>query len=1086
MLIPKVEQRVEQCLGHLERNAYRKIADLEFEIFEADKTYRAPPENAEWKKIAAPAPWGKEWTCFWFRAKYKAPVGGAPLFLSVTPNADSFAFIDGKPAGAFNMYHNKIRIDADGKEHVLHVESYSGHFHGGCGPFEGASVIINIGKTIPAFPNTFEGGALLERNPAIHSLFYDVRALFETAKIADGNSLRKAKILKGLSEALAAISLSAQGAKLEKQAAAAAALLAPLLALKNSSSTPAVHLIGHAHIDHAWLWHIGETKRKVGRTFANMLRFVKEYPEFVFIQSQPCQLEIVKSEYPEVFAGIKEAYKNGNWEPNGGMWVEADCNVTSGESLVRQFLVGKKVNKELLGYEADTLWLPDVFGYAAALPQIMAGCRIKYFVTSKINWNDTTRFPYETFIWRGIDGTGVKTHFLSTLGPGAGYNGRVVPEELAAVWNSVQHKEVQSACVKSIGEGDGGGGTLRADLEMARRLGDLEGAPRSAWETVSAALGDIFAESAQGHFPEWRGELYLELHRGTYTTQARTKRNNRLLEFALRKAEFLCAFAALDGASVFGWRYPREALLDCWKRVLTYQFHDIIPGSSIGRVYAEAEEDSGKMLEQLAWISAEAKRRLAGLDDCASIGEDAQTAQAMQTVPQTTQAAPQASPVAALFVFNDLSWERKGVLRVPAETLGANAAVLAAGGAAYPIQRYADLDGKAQALCSLKVPPLGWARYEPIAQAQSPEGKSPFSWRGKTLETPFYRIALDEAGRIVSLFDKRQEREMVARGGAFNALVGAEDVPVFWDAWDIDADWTRRIEQETRLASMEVAADGEVCFRLRCAYEIGAAEAGAASRLVQDMVCYADDPRIDFETKVFWQEKWRLLKVEFDTVIDTPRARCEVQYGHIWRNTHRNLPQDRAMFEICAHKWIALEEEGGGVALLNDCKYGHDVEGGRMRLTLLRSPIAPDPNADRGEHYFTYSILPFSGGFGASGVIHSSYELNSPMTALTCGADAGVDVNNIDTKQSLFAIDGNAVIAECVKAPENGESGELVLRLYESLGGKCKTVLRFARELRAAAETDMLEDNPKALPAQGRDLELEFRAFEIKTVRVGF
>ncbi|MCL2600638.1 MAG: alpha-mannosidase, partial [Treponema sp.] len=1044
MLIPKIEQRVGQYLDHLERNAYRKIADLEFEVFEADETYRAPPADVEWRKIETPFPWGKEWTCFWFRAKYRAPdSGGRPLFLSVTPNADSLAFIDGKPAGAFNMYHNKIRIDADGMEHTLHVESYSGHFYGGCGPFEGTSVVINIGKTIPAFPNTFAGGALLERSHAIHSLFYDIRALFETAKIADANSLRKAKILKGLSDAIAGISLNALDEELEKQAAAASVLLAPLLALKNGPSTPAVHLVGHAHIDHAWLWHIGETERKVARTFANMTRFAKEYPEFVFIQSQPCQLEIVKNEYPEVFAGIKEAYGNGNWEPNGGMWVEADCNVTSGESLVRQFLVGKKVNRELLGHEADTLWLPDVFGYAAALPQIMAGCRIKYFVTSKINWNDTTRFPYETFIWRGIDGTGVRTHFLSTLGPGAGYNGRVVPEELAAVWNSVQHKEVQSANVKSIGEGDGGGGTLRADLEMARRLGDLEGSPRSAWKTVSAALDGIFADDAKGRFPEWRGELYLELHRGTYTTQSRTKRNNRLLEFALRNAEFLCAFAALENG---GARYPHEALLDCWKRTLTNQFHDIIPGSSIGRVYTEAEEDSRKMLAGLAGISGEAKRCLAGLNDAPGSDLPGQ---------------------ADMFVFNDLSWERKSMVRMNEETAGAATALQGHDDAVYPIQRYTDIDGKRQAVCSPKAPPLGWVRYATVAGKQ--EGESPFVWRDNILETPFYRIVLDSAGRIASLFDKRRNLEMVAPGGAFNAIISAEDVPVFWDAWDIDADWTKHIRQETRLASMEVASEGPVCFRLRLVYDIG-----AASNLVQDMVCHADDPRIDFETRVSWNEKWRLLKVEFDTAVDTPRVRCEVQYGHIWRNTHSNLMQDRAMFEICAHKWISLEEEGGGIAMLNDCKYGHDVEGGRMRLTLLRSPIAPDPDADRGTHYFTYSILPFAGSFGDSGVVRSAYELNSTATVL---AGAGDNIAGGSAGNSLCTVDGNAVIVECIKAPENGASGELILRLYESLGGRCGTVLRFARDIRSASETDMLEDGlvgVPALPVQGNTLRLEF------------
>ena len=1059
MLIPKVEQRIGQCLDFLEKNAYRNIADLEFEIFEADGIYRSPPGDTGWEKISTPAPWGKECKCCWFRSVYKAPLSAGPHFLCVTPNADSLVFIDGKPVGAFNMYHKKIRIDSDGKEHTLHIESYSGHFYGGCGPFEGASVVITIGKTLTDFPNTFEGGCLMERRQAVHSLFYDIRALFETAKIVDSNSLRKAKILKGLSRAIANISLNtdacANGDELEKQAAAAARELAPLLALKNSPSVPAVHLVGHAHIDHAWLWPIEETERKTARTFINMIRFAREYPEFIFLQSQPCQLEIVKNEYPVIFAEVQKAFKNGNWEPNGGMWVEADCNIPSGESLIRQFLVGKKANRELLGYEADTLWLPDAFGFTAALPQIMAGCRIKYFVTSKINWNDTTRFPYETFIWRGIDGTGIKAHFLSTLGSGAGYNGKVLPLELADIWKSVQHKEIQSACVKSIGEGDGGGGTLRSDLEMARRLGDLEGSPRSAWKTVSSALDEIFNSNDDTVFPEWRGELYLELHRGTYTTQSRTKRNNRLLEFALRNAEFLWAFASTEKRTENDEQVAEisRALLDCWKRTLTCQFHDIIPGSSIGRVYAEAEADSRAMLDRLAAIGNEAKKRLAGLG-----GSEIENA----------------SPCIA--VFNDLSWERTDAINFSEEP-AVSAQALRDADTAYPVQRYIDIDNNKRAVCSVKIPSFGFNTFAIIKDA--PAVNSPFAWRGNILETPFYNIAFDEAGRISSLADKRQDDELVAPNGRFNALITAEDIPVFWDAWDIEADWESHIRQETDLVSTEIASDGPVCFRLRRMYRIG-----AASALVQDMVCYAGDPRIEFETRVSWQERHRLLKVEFDTDINASQVRCETQYGHLWRNTHRSLMQDRAQFEICAHKWISLEEAGShpyggrGIALLNDCKYGHDVEGGRMRLSLLRSPCAPDPDADRGIHYFTYSILPFNGCFSDAHVIQSAYELNSPAAAI-CGCKA-------QPAHSLCTVDGDAVIIECIKIPEDNAAGGLILRLYESLGGKCRTTLRFSCTLHSAAETDMLEDNPRLLLVHGTSINLEFRPFEIKTIKVIF
>ncbi|MDR2102970.1 MAG: glycosyl hydrolase-related protein [Treponema sp.] len=1050
MLIPKIESRISQYLSFLESRRYRKIASLEFETFETGETLRTPPVSVPWEKISTPYLYGKPWHCSWFRASFRTAPSSRPLFLQAVPNADSLVFIDGKPQGAFNPFHTKLRINAEPGEHTLHLEAYAGHYYPGSHPFEGQRVMLTLSRQIPGYPNTFEGGALLERLEPVYALYYDVRALFETARILDKNSLRKARILKGLYDALGAIHFSSEGKLLEEEAAEAGRKIAPLLAVKNSPTTPEIHLIGHAHLDHGWLWHIGETERKAARTFMNMVQFTREYPEFVFIQSQPVQLEIIKKEYPDIFAAVKEAYQGGRWEPNGGMWVEADCNISGGESLIRQFLVGKGVTRELLGYESDTLWLPDVFGYAAALPQILAGCGIKYFVTSKINWNDTTRFPYDTFIWRGIDGSAVKTHYIASRSQG--YNGRVSPESLAEIWGQIQHKELQSGTIKSVGEGDGGGGVSREDLEMARRLGDLEGTPRASWRKVSEALDRIFSEHTQ--WPEWRGELYLELHRGTYTTQAKTKQYNRSLEFDLRFTEWLAGTAALEG-----WApYPRDTLLACWKKLLTNQFHDIIPGSSIKRVYAEAEAEYQQIEAALAELNAGVFAKIP------SAGKE------------------------GVRVFNDLSWERRNpvtihklpeniaALKVPAGQTGQP-------GGTYPVQRYRDLDGRETAVFTPPLPSLGWVSFVSAADpSRQVGGDSPFSYQNRLLKTPFYHIRFDEAGRITSLIDLAQGRELVAPGGTFNGFISAQDVPVMWEAWDIDADWTRYLTEEKRLLGEEIAADGPVCFRIRRNYAVG-----TASVLTQDTVFYAGEPRIDFETKVDWREKQRLLKVGFDTAIDATQIRCEVQYGHLIRNTHRNLPSDRAKFEICAHKWVSLEEAGGGLALLNKTKYGHDAEGGRLRLTLLRSPIAPDEDADQGEQRFTYSLLPFSGSFDEARVIRAGYELNDPpRTLLASGAEA--EKAPAPAGYSLFTLEGKGVIAESIKAPEDAGAGgkSLTIRLYESLGGRTRAALRFSRELAAARITDMLELNPQVLPVSGKELTLDFRAFEIKTIVVQF
>ncbi|MDR1024418.1 MAG: glycosyl hydrolase-related protein [Treponema sp.] len=1123
MLIPKVEHRINQYLRFLKDLRYREIAILNFEALATEETFRSPSALPErpWEKVSNPWGYGKPWTCYWFRSSFVIPPRTGedyPLYLRIRPNADSLLFLDGKPAGAFNPVHKKVKVPqnmADGGTHELYLEAYSGHPYPGCHPFEEKKVLLTLQHQIAGYPCAFQGGALVERVEPVYSLYYDAACLFDLAKILPGNSLRKARVLKGLYDALMGIhydSPSAGGKILEQEAAQAARQIAALLQAVNGSTAPQIHLIGHAHIDHAWLWHIGETERKVARTYINMARLAEEYPGFVFIQTQPAQLEIIKNEYPDIFAAVKKAYQAGNWEPNGGMWVEADCNLSGGESLIRQFLVGKRANREMLGHEADTLWLPDVFGYAAALPQILAGCGIKYFVTSKINWNDTTRFPYDTFIWRGIDGTGIKTHYISSRM--RGYNGKVGPEFLAEIWDQIQHKEIQSQAINAVGEGDGGGGTARGDLEMAKRLGNLEGAPKAKWNKVSAALDSIFGPDGETEWPQWRGELYLELHRGTYTTQARTKRYNRRMEFALRHTEAFRAIAAMEGWA----EYPHGELLKNWKTLLTNQFHDIIPGSSINRVYREAEAAYRQIEESLDGIVRPLRQRVHKAFRSTELGAGAET---------------------ALTLFNDLSWEREGPVFVPASVLGPKVSGLRPAGKAQcyeefhqtsaeaaqadghlSVQCFENIDGEETAVFFPKLPAMGWTHFV--------NGKNPgvplFEYGGHTLDTPFYYIQFDEAGAIRGIRDKQQSRELVQQNGRFNYFVSAQDVPILWEAWDIDADWTRYLERETRLQSTDIVTLGSECCILRRTYRIG-----RASTLVQDMITYDKSRRIDFVTKVDWHEKRRLLKVCFDSAIDSTQVRCEVQYGHLLRNTHQNLPQDRAMFEVCAHKWVSLEEAGSGIALLNDCKYGHDINGNRIRLTLLRSPTAPDEEADQGIQRFTYSLLPFEGSFAESAVIRTAYELNAPVAwegacrnpgspespenpAAPAAASVPASVPAAPASGpaeaeaamgadfSLLALDNPAIILESLKAPElpfcqkdgGDERPALILRLYESTGAHTKAKLCFAPgyeeegHLYQAWEMDMLEQPKRSLNYVKDTLYLEFRPFEIKTIRVEF
>ncbi|AEJ20039.1 alpha-mannosidase [Gracilinema caldarium] len=1074
MLLRKVDLRIRQYIHFLKGLRYTVLERPAFEVFETEKVYRKPPVVDTWKPIQFPYPYGKEWTTYWFRTFFTVPESarGKEIFLQATPNADSLVFINGKATGAINPFHDEIRLSPSGMQgtqYEIHLESYAGHKYPGEHPFQGESVILTLGAHIDDYPNIFRHAALTAKNQNVYALYHDVRILFDLAQNLDENSLRKNRILQELYRGLMKIRFTARDDELEDQVQRAREIITPLLLEKNSRTSPEIFLVGHAHIDHAWLWPIWETERKVARTFANMAHFAEEFEEFVFVQSQPAQLEIIQREYPDIFASVKAAFERGQWEPNGGMWVEADCNLSGGESLIRQFLVGKQASQKLLGYEGDTLWLPDVFGYSAALPQILKGCEIEYFVTSKINWNDTTRFPYDTFIWRGLDGTGLKTHYITSRANG--YNGKVTPTDLMDAWNHIQHKEVQEAVIKPIGEGDGGGGTTRADLEAARRLKDLEGVPKSRWSRVSSALATVFEKARD--LPEWRGELYLELHRGTYTTQARTKRNNRKMEFALREIEFLYSFLyIIDQKSLLF--YPREELLDCWKRLLTNQFHDIIPGSSINRVYKDAEieyERIRKTAEFLLRKGAEAL--LVKL-------ENSNMTYALAEYHEVDDQNVSGNQIAAILVLNSLSWERTTdvVLPLPEILKGQFQSLRTAKGL-VPIQESRNILDQIELHAVVTMPPMGAIVFVLEECPLKVMNTIPFQYRGKHLLTPYYEVEFNETKGIIHLVDRQTKREFVESGKVFNSFVGAEDLPILWDAWDIDADWVESQEIENRLIASELISIGFLFIQIRNKYRIG-----RQSTLTQDVYFYAHNRRIDFVTLIDWHESHRLLKVAFPVNLYTTQVRCEVQYGHVFRSTHNNLPQDRAQFEFCAHKWISLEENGASVALLNDCKYGYDVDGTVMRLTLLRSPKAPDREADMGLHQVTYSILPFCGPFSVETTVHAAYDLNQPCNVFGLKKMSTPPLKNKQIKEwlSVFSVDTPQVIIETVKMAEDGN--DIILRLYEASGGACFANLDCLGSIELAVETNMLERNPIPLDFEEHSVHLSFRAFEIKTVRL--
>ncbi len=1039
MLPLEVEHKLEHRLEVIDKWRYGKICDIELEMASTMEHFRVPPEHLDYQPAPIGSKWGKHWETVWFRGHIEIPrqYKGHRIYYRHLSVAEKLLFVNGKPYAGMDLKHKEVLLNPysrGGEQYDIYIEAYCGHPFPGV---EGYDIRVRTLHSVGEAPETappleLEASELLYEREYITQLYFDALALFLTAKILDSNSLRRAKILKGLNEALDLIPMHWETEEeLENAVKKSQKIINKLMKCHNGSTTPFVGIVGHAHIDIGWLWPVRETIRKAGRTFSSMLLLMETYPEFRFIQSQPVLYKMIEENYPDLLTKITKRVKEGRWEPNGGMWVEADCNISGGESLVRQFLEGIKAVKKYFGYTPDTLWLPDVFGYSSALPQILSKCNIKNFVTSKINWNDTNRFPYDTFWWQGIDGSRIFTHFLTTRTNG--YNAFPNPVVIKETWDYVQQKEIQSSVLCSVGYGDGGGGTTLEMIEIAKRLKDLEGCPKVEFVNVSEFLTKL-REEVKDEIPCWVGELYLELHRGTYTTQARTKRYMRKLELLFRSAELWASLAF-----IYGNEYPSQSLEVLWRKLLTNQFHDILPGSSISEVYQDAEKEFQEIENELKEIHKKSINYLA--DRIYSDPENR-----------------------GYVVVNSLPWLRTDVAFIP-ET-ECNSAIDVKG-------NELETQSAEQGLyVSVSIPPMS---IVPIALKKKESIKpSPFVNLNHTLETPFYKVKFDNAGRIVSLWDKEAHREIVKEGGYLNYLYTAEDIPVCWDAWDINADYRDKIHSEEDLVSSKVVEDGPIMHTTRREYKIG-----KRSTLIQKIVFYAKSRRIDFKTEVDWHEKHTLLKAGFYFNILAEDFRNEIQFGHVVRPLHQNTSWDRAKFEVCAHKWVDISEGNYGVALLNDCKYGHDAYEGRVSITLLRSPMAPDMEADQGKHEFIYSILPHIGNFTVESVVRSAYELNVPLEVYFHTPTN----SSVEESLSVCWIDNPNVVIEAVKKAEGDEA--LIIRLYEAGKTRGEANLSFPFRLKKAYECNLLEENIQSLEIiNGNSVKISVNPFEIKTIKV--
>jgi len=816
----------------------------------------------------------------------------------------------------------------------------------------------------------------------VWELEQDFEALVGLLEQLPSDSQRRAEVLHTLDRAVDAMDPD----DIAGTAAMGREVLASALARPASMSAHRIHAVGHAHIDSAWLWPVRETVRKVARTFSNVCDLIDRNPDFVFAASSAQQYAWLQEFYPELFQRVREKVASGNFVPVGGMWVESDTNMPGGEALARQFVAGKRFFLDELGVETLEVWLPDSFGYSAALPQIAAAAGARWFLTQKISWNETNVMPHHTFRWEGIDGTQIFTHFP----PVDTYNSDLGGADLARAERQYSEKGVGTMSLVPFGHGDGGGGPTREMLAAAERTRSLEGSP-----AVSLSSPRRFFEAAEAEYPHppvWAGELYLEFHRGTYTSQARTKRGNRRSEHLLREAELWATTATVRT----GAEYPAAALQQAWRTVLLQQFHDILPGSCIAWVHQEAERNYAEVAESLEQVIDTSLRTLLGNGD--------QTAM--------VNAAP------------------------------------------FALQA---------------VPALGGSKPQPPATKKDTLCQDE---AGFVLDNGRVRVRIDRAGLIRSIHDLDADREVVPVGAAANLLQLHRDTPTQWDAWDIDEHYRRNVTDLTDAEDVTVVDDALLVTR-----RFG------ASRVSQTIRLAADSPTIDIGTEIDWHERQKLLKLAFPLDIHTDRAASEIQFGHVYRPTHTNTSWDAARFETVAHRWVHVGESNYGIAVANDSTYGHDITRGAadghgntttVRLSLLRAPVFPDPQADQGRHTMNVSLRV---GATIPDAVHEGYRINLPVRTIR-----GVEATDVEP---VVRVDGPGLVVEAVKLAEDG-SGDVVVRLYEAHGTRARGTVTATFGVDTVTETDLLErETPSAgiRSTHGPTVTLELRPFQLVTLR---
>ncbi len=983
----------------------------------------------DWKPIRVGDTWGGKDMSAYFKCHGCIPerFKGKPVVLKVYFSGDGLLRVNGQAYHGLDPFRDTVFMTDSARgdeEYDFEVESYiAWHF--------GEGIVKN-----------FEVSCWAVFDKEMNDAYWDIKTLFNIMMTDTLEADLVDFLRKQLDEATRFVDQRCTDAAAAKEMALRSQrmLRENVYQCDKFRKNGLVHLTGNSHLDLVYLWTHSEFIRKIGRTHATTLRLMEQYPDYIFTQSQPHMYDQMKQHYPELFQQVKSRVKEGRWEAVGAFWVEPDCNLISGESMVRQMLYGIRFYQKEFGVTPKTAWIPDVFGNTWTMPQILVKCGLKYFVTHKMSvWNDTNKWTKNVFWWESPDGSRIFSHVPTTH-----FIGTAEPDHVKEHWDAFSDKAEIGETLYCYGWGDGGGGPDIEMLEYCKRYESLPGIVPCRNSTVEGALESMLQKALNAQIPVIDDELYLEEHRGVYTTKGRLKKLNRTCEHLYRKAEMFSCFAKIP--------YPRKDLDTGWKEVLTNQFHDSLPGTHVTRAYLDI---------------------LDSYDKAVSIGQTTLN----NALADIASRIDTTGPGQAVVLFNALPYTRKSCVSIPCDQKEVH--VLDPSGNEIVSQLTTDFETGQHVLIfeADGLPSVGYAVFRIVGgrgKGACPDSSTVRSENDHfVMENNHLRAVINGNGEIVSLIVKETGAEVIDEENRANVFHLYEDIPGTFDAWDIEEHYTSH-EFEMGKAQVEIIEQGPVQSALLITRTF------QKSTMKQRIVLGADARRLDFQTWIDWKEQHKLLKVRFHTTIRSRLATYDIAYGNMTRPTTRNNSFESAKFEVPGHEWMDLSQTDRGVSLLTDSKYGYEAHGQMISLSLLKGPKYPDPQSDQEEHTFTYSLYPHVGDWKAADTMGQAIELNDPIEPHLVDSHIGSE----PTSRSFMIMQAQGVALEAVKKAEDSEA--IVIRLVERHGGEEIVKIAIDHEINTIEECDLLETDQRPLSLeQDYSISLNINPYEIKTLKLG-